>query len=129
MNKYLRYVPAVALAALAVSLLPAPGAMAAGEAVGETQRCVSLRQIKASPIIDDRTILVKMHGAGGYKRMDLMGNCPGLSFNGYARSSPENSICTSDSLSVIGPVTMICKIDKIVTIDANEAAALEAKKK
>lgn len=129
MKKNLRFVPLIALGALASFVMPTAVAIAAGEAVGESQRCISLSQIKDSPIIDDRTILVRMRAAGGYKRVDLMGSCPGLSFNGYARSSPENSFCTSDTLSVIGPIAMICKIDKIVTIDANEAKALEAKKK
>ncbi len=129
MKKSGPYLASLAAAAFAVSLLTPLGGAIAGDAIGETQRCIRLGQIKESPIIDDRTILVKMRGAGGFKRMDMLGNCPGLSFNGYARSSPENSLCTSDALSVIGPVPVMCKIEKIVNIDASEAAALEAKRK
>lgn len=129
MKKLVPYLASVAIATSALSLLTPFAASAAGNTVGETQRCIQLGQIKETPIIDDRTILVKMRGAGGFKRMDMLGNCPGLSFNGYGRSSPENSLCTSDSLSVIGPVPMICKIEKIINIDATEAAALEAKRK
>ena len=128
MKKSMLYSPAAALALVTASLLYTPSAIAAGEAVGETQRCVSLGQIKDSPVIDDQTILVKMKGSGGFKRIDLMGTCSGLSFNGYARSSPENSICTSDTLTVIGPVRNTCKIEKIVTINEGDATALEAKR-
>ena len=129
MKNVVRYVPSVALASLAMSFLYAPSALAAGDVIGETQRCVSLRQIRESPIIDEQTILMKMGGTGGFKRVDLMGKCPGITFDGYARSSPENSICTSDTLTVIGPINTICKIAKIVNIDAKEAASLEARKK
>ena len=100
----------------------------AADVVGETQRCVRLRQIESSPIIDDRTILVKMRGTG-FKRIDLNGTCSGISWDGYARSGPEDSICITDALHVNGPVGNVCTINKIVNIDAQEAAALQAKKR
>jgi len=103
-------------------------AFAAGPVAGETSTCIPLGQIASSPIIDDKTILVKMRGTGGFRRLDLVGACNGISYSGYARSSPESRLCTSDSLQVIGPVPGFCKIDKIVMIDEAEADALSAKK-
>ncbi len=123
MNKLTLGISSLALALGALN----SGAQAA-DTIGETQRCVRLRQIESSPIINDRTILMKMRD-NGFKRMDLNGTCSGISWDGYARSGPEDAICVTDALHVIGPVGNICTIDKIVNIDAKEAAALQAKKK
>ena len=76
-----RFVPLIALTAVSLGLLSASAASAAG-AMGETQRCIRLMQIDESPIIDDRTILVKLRGKNGFRRMDLSGTCSGISWNG-----------------------------------------------
>jgi len=123
-----RHIPLAFIGVLGAGFFASPAALAAG-ATGESQRCIPLRQIDESPIIDDRTILVKMRGNGGFKRMDLAGGCSGISWQGYARKSPESAICTSDTLHVIGPVRTICKISNIVNIDAAEARALSDKKR
>jgi len=124
--KTLAYVM-TAVGALAVSAA-LNTSFAAGPVAGETSNCIPLGAIAASPIIDDKTILVKMRGSGGFRRLDLVGACGGISYSGFARSSPESRLCTSDSLQVLGPVPGYCKVEKIVVIDQAEADALTAKK-
>lgn len=126
-TKYASPIALMAIAALGLGLTS--GGAAAASAVGETQRCIRLMQIDESPIIDDRTILVKLRGNSGFKRLDLSGTCSGISWDGYARVSPEHSMCITDTLHVLGPTAATCKIDRIVTIDAAEASALEARKR
>ncbi len=100
---------------------------AAGEAIGETQRCVHLNRIKSSPVIDDRTILVEMRGRGEYKRIDLTNTCSGLEFSGFEVRLHQDRLCTSDTVSVRQTAGAHCGIDKIVTIDEAEAKALRAR--
>ena len=92
------------------------------------QSCINLKQIDSSPIIDDHTILVKLNGNGGYRRVELGAGCSALRWDGYARSSPQEAMCTADTLHPIGPTGGSCTIEKIVSIDVNEAKALEARK-
>ncbi|MBL8629524.1 MAG: hypothetical protein JNM81_07840 [Rhodospirillaceae bacterium] len=117
-------------AALAGGVLAAAAVKAAdGENVGDTQQCLQLNYIDQTPVIDNKTILVKMKKQGSYKRIDLVNNCSGLKLEGgFAHSTSTNQLCTSDPLKVIGPVGSICMIDKIVTIDEAEAKTLMAKK-
>jgi hypothetical protein len=127
MSKSAPHIAFTTLTALGLCLLSS--GVSAADAAGETQRCIHLTQIDESPIIDDRTILVKMRGKSGFKRMDLSGTCTSIARDGYTRVSPENAICTSDSLQVLGPIPSVCQIERIVTIDATEASALEARKR
>jgi hypothetical protein len=116
-------------AALATAVLAAAAVRAEGENVGDTQQCVRLQYIDSTPVIDNKTILIKMKGKGGYKRIDLVNNCSGLKIEGgFAHSTSINQLCTSDALRVLQPVGSTCLIDKIVTIDEAEAKALLAKK-
>jgi len=96
-------------------------------AVPAFAECISLTNISESPIIDNKTILVSLKGSG-FKRIDLTGGCSSLTWDGFARSSPSNAICTADILQALGPTRGSCVIDNIVTIDATEAAALRAQK-
>lgn len=100
---------------------------AAGENVGDTQRCVYLTRIKSSPVIDDRTILVEMRERGSYKRIDLASTCSGLEFSGFEVRLHQDRLCTSDSVAVRQTAGAHCMIDKIVTIDEAEAKALRAR--
>ncbi len=117
-------------AALAGGVLAAAAVKAAdGDKIGDTQQCIQLNYIDSTPVIDNRTILVKMKGGGGYKRIDLVNNCSGLKLEGgFSHSTSINQLCTSDPLKVLGPVGSMCMIDKIVTIDEAEAKTLQAKK-
>lgn len=126
MSKFTANIAFAAVAAVGLGLLSSTVANAA-DVQGE--RCIRLRQIHESPIIDDRTILVKLNGKSGFRRMDLSGTCSGISWDGYARVSPESSICTTDTLHVLGPTGAACQIERIVTIDAKEAGELEARKR
>jgi hypothetical protein len=102
---------------------------AAGEKIGDTQMCVPLQNIDSTPVIDDKTILIKMRGNGGYKRIDLVNRCSGLRIvDGFGHSTSTNDLCTTDPLRVLEPVGATCMIDKIVTIDKDEAKALMARR-
>lgn len=120
--------------ALATLMLGVAGLIAltmapmAAKAAGETQDCIRLRDISDSPTIDDKTILLKMRAAHQFKRIDLLNSCPGIAFSGFARSSPEDKFCRTDTLKVLELGGMNCKIDKIVTIDEAEAKTLQAKR-
>ena len=119
--------PSAALTLAAALLLTSTDALAEGENVSDTQRCIRLSRIDQSPTIDSRTILVEMKG-GGYKRIDLASSCSGLIYNGFSFSTSFNTLCTSDSLDVIAAGGGVCLIDKIVTIDEAEAEVLKAKR-
>lgn len=116
-------------AALAGGVLAAAAVKADGDKIGDTQQCIHLSYIDQTPVIDNRTILVKMKGGGGFKRIDLVNNCSGLKIEGgFSHATSINQLCTSDPLKVLGPVGSMCMIDKIVTIDEAEAKMLQAKK-
>ncbi len=123
-------------------------AHATGEQIGDTQMCVPLQAISQTPVIDDKTILIKMKGKSGYKRIDLLNRCSGLKIRaGFTHTTSTNNICTTDPLRVIDPVGggwnngavwgpfgplgatgSTCMIDKIVTIDEAEAKQLMARR-
>jgi hypothetical protein len=131
-----RRIALAAVAALAAGCLTAAveaaGEQRSGERVGDTQQCVPLQFIDQTPVIDNKTILVKMKAKGGYKRIDLLNSCSGLKLSGgFAHSTSTNDLCTTDPLRVVeptGPIGATCMIDKIVTIDEAEAKALMAKR-
>lgn len=109
----------------------AGAAKAEGEKLGETQRCLNLMYIDETPVIDNKTILVKMKGKDNYKRIDLLNNCSGLKLQGgFSHSTSTNDLCVTDPLRVLesNGIGATCLIDKIVTIDATEAKMLRAKK-
>ncbi|MBL8643792.1 MAG: hypothetical protein JNK21_07650 [Rhodospirillaceae bacterium] len=123
-----RYLTA-AFVALACGVLAAATVRAEGDKVGDTQQCLRLIEIDQTPVIDNKTILVKMKGKDNYRRIDLINKCSGLKLEGgFAHSTSTNQLCTSDPLRVIGPVGSVCMIEKIVTIDEAEAKTLLAKK-
>jgi hypothetical protein len=127
-HRLARYLIAT-FAALASGVIAAAAVKADGENIGDTQQCVHLQYIDSTPVIDNKTILIKMKGRGGFKRIDLVNNCSGLKIEGgFSHSTSINQLCTSDALRVLQPVGSTCLIDKIVTIDEAEAKALLAKK-
>ncbi len=106
--------------------LAAPAIAADGDSVGDTQMCIDSNHIDDTPVIDSKTILVRMTvPKDGYKRIDLINNCAGLNKgSGFAYDSPINKLCKQDTLTVLGPGGSTCLIDKIVTIDKAEAKEL-----
>ncbi|MGE4064021.1 MAG: DUF6491 family protein [Rhodospirillaceae bacterium] len=117
------------LIALAAALVVGAATSAtAADPVGSTHKCVRLSDIQDSPIIDDRTILLRMRGRDNFKRVDMRGRCSGMEFSGIGHSTPTAELCTSDSITVLQPVGAVCMIDQIVTIDKAEADTLIAKR-
>jgi hypothetical protein len=92
-------------------------------------KCIPLMTIDETPIIDDKTILVKLKTGGRYKRIDLFGSCPGMQFSGYAHSTRTNELCSTDTLAVLQPVGAMCTIKDIVDISEPEAKALLGRKR
>ena len=116
------------LAALAVSALATP-AMARDAADGKPLTCISLMSMGETPVINERTVLVKMKtGAVNYKRMDLAGPCNGIEYQGFGHQTGYNELCTSDTLVSLATPGTICKIDRIVDISDTEAKDLLKKK-
>jgi hypothetical protein len=115
----------LSLAAFAVCAIAAP-AMAAE--TGRTS-CIKLMSVGETPVINERTILIKMKsGSQNYKRMDLAGPCSGIEYKGFAHQTGYDELCTSDTLTSLGTPGAVCKIDKIVDISDAEAKDLLKKK-
>lgn len=116
------------LLAIVAALALGTGATAASAAdpVGSTHTCVRLSDIRESPIVSDKTIVLKMRGRNDFKRVDMHGTCSGMKFSGIGHTTPTAELCTSDSITVLQPVGAVCMIDKIVTIDKAEADQLLA---
>ena len=116
------------MAAFAVSALASP-AMARDAADGRALTCINLRSMGESPVINERTVLVKMKtGASNYKRMDLAGPCSGIEYKGFGHQTGYNELCTSDTLVSLATPGAVCKIDRIVDISDDEAKELLKKK-
>ena len=116
------------LAAVAIIGFAQTAHAAQGDKLGDTQQCIRLTSIDETPVIDDKTIAVRMKG-GGYKRIDLLNKCSGLKLQGgFAHSTSTNDLCTTDPLRVLEPIGATCLIDKIVTIDKAEYTELRKKK-
>jgi len=91
-QKLSRYLMAT-FAALATAVLTAAAVKAEGEKVGDTQQCVRLQFIDQTPVIDNKTILIKMKSKGQYKRIDLVSNCGGLKIQGgFSHSTSINQL-------------------------------------
>lgn len=111
-------------AAIALSLAAAAPASAETENTDEvTQQCIRLQDIKQTPVIDNKTILVEMRGKT-YKRIDLRNRCSGLKIEGgFSHATSINKLCIQDTLRVLNSGGF-CMIDKIVDITEEEAKAL-----
>jgi hypothetical protein len=114
------------LLALAAALAFGAGAATAADPVGTTHQCVRLSDIRESPIVDDKTIVLKMRGRDDFKRIDMRGTCSGMKFSGIGHTTPTAELCTSNSITVLQPVGAVCMIRQIVTIDRAEADKLLA---
>ena len=117
-------VVAVSLAAVAVS--PA----VAAEKVGSVQMCIMSNYIEETPVIDNRTILVRMNPGRGYKRIELETDCNTMSDGKtLAFDTSVNRLCVQDTLNAHEDSGHACTISKIVTIDADEAQELMSRRR
>ncbi len=102
---------------------------AQGDAIGDTQTCLDLKRIESSPVIDEKTILVKMRAPKSYKRIDLAQPCGLDSMRPFAHSTTTNQLCKQDTLTVVDGSRSVCMINQIVTISEDEAKSLEKGRK
>ena len=102
---------------------------AQGDAIGDTQTCLDLGRIDSSPVIDDKTILVKMKAPTSFKRIDLTQPCGLDTMRPFAHSTTTNQLCKQDTLTVLDGSRSVCMIKQIVTISADEAKSLEKARK
>jgi hypothetical protein len=117
--------------ALAVAL---PGvavpAAAAADKVGSTQMCIMSNYIEETPVIDNRTILVRMNPGRGYKRIELATDCNTMADGKtLAFDTSVNRLCVQDTLNAHEDSGHACTISKIVTIDADEAQELMSRRR
>lgn len=121
-----KWYQAATLLVLASGITATAALASSGDSIGDTQMCIDTHHIRDTPVIDSKTILVKMRvPKDGYKRIDLIRKCPGLhDGTGFSYSTSLNKLCKQDSLIAIGSGGSHCLIDKIVTIDKAEALEL-----
>lgn len=126
MTSSLNWYQAAVFITLAGGFFAAPAFASNGDGIGDTQMCINSHHIRDAPVIDGKTILVKMRvPKNGYKRIDLIRKCAGLhDGSGFTYSTSLNKLCKQDSLVAIGSGGAHCFIDKIVTIDKTEAMEL-----
>ena len=98
---------------------------AQGDAVGDTQTCLDLGRIDSSPVIDEKTILVKMKAPKSFKRIDLAQPCGLDTMRPFAHSTTTNQLCKQDTLTVMDGSRSVCMIKQILTISEDEAKSLE----
>ena len=91
------------------------------------QQCIKLQNIDSTPVIDNKTILVKMKGKT-FKRIDILNRCPSLKIQGgFSYSTSINKLCVQDPLRVLYTGS-VCMIEKIVDISEIQAEQLLAQK-
>ena len=116
-------------AALGFALAAAEPA-AAADKVGSAQMCIMSNYIEETPVIDNRTILVRMNPGRGYKRIELETDCNTISDGkSLAFDTSVNRLCVQDTLNAHEDSGHACTISKIVTIDADEAQELMARRR
>ena len=110
----------------AVFLFAATAAQAqTADKVGAPQMCIMSNYIAETPVIDNRTILVRMNPGRGYKRIELETDCNTMADGkNLAFDTSVNRLCVQDTLNAHEDSGHACTISKIVTIDADEAQEL-----
>ena len=77
----------------------------AGRTAGPPTACISLRDIRATRIIDETAIIYEMSGRRWYVNMPA-GGCPGLRPNrALVSRTPSTSLCSGDIVRIIDPPT------------------------
>lgn len=117
---------AVLATALPATFIPA----AAADKVGSTQMCIMSNYIEETPVIDNRTILVRMNPGRGYKRIELETDCNTIADGkSLAFDTSVNRLCVQDTLNAHEESGHACTISKIITIDADEAQELMSRRR
>jgi hypothetical protein len=122
----------LSLALATVSSTPLPiHAQDGDNASGGVQRCVSLRQIDYTKVIDDDTVLFFLKG-GDVMRNDLPRNCPRLmSEDAFTYRTSIEQLCDSDTITVLDDVGAgfipgaTCGLGEFQPITDHEAETLE----
>lgn len=97
---------------------------------GMPQMCIMSNYIEETPVIDNRTILVRMNPGRGYKRIELETDCNTMSDGrNLAFDTSINRLCVQDRLNAQEDSGHACTISKIVTIDADEAQELMSRRR
>ena len=97
---------------------------------GAAQMCIMSNYIEDTPVIDNRTILVRMNPGRGYKRIELETDCNTMDEGrNLAFDTRINRLCVQDTLNAHEDSGQACKISKIVTIDADEAQELMSRRR
>jgi hypothetical protein len=131
----LRTRPIVATLSLAFATFSsAPFALRAQDGDGASdgvKRCVSLRQIDHTKVIDEVTVLFFLKG-GDVMRNDLPRNCPRLmSENTFTYRTSIEQLCDSDTITVLDDVGAgfipgaTCGLGEFQPITESEAETLE----
>lgn len=115
----------------AVSVAPASAQVARPkDQPGATQMCIMSNYIEETPVIDNRTILVRMNPGRGYKRIELATDCSAMADGrNLAFDTSINRLCVQDTLNAQEDSGHACTISKIVTIDADEAQELMSRRR
>ena len=102
----------------------------AADKVGAPQMCIMSNYIEETPVIDNRTILVRMNPGRGYKRIELETDCNTMADGkNLAFDTSVNRLCVQDTLNAHEDSGHACTISKIVTIDADEAQELMSRRR
>lgn len=68
---------------------------------GDPVRCITIRQIRSTHVIDDRTIHFVMNNRLMF-RNELPTTCPGLGFSrAFAHNSRTSQLCSVDTITVV----------------------------
>ncbi len=120
-----------ALAACAVTATAASAQVAKQtDQPGAAQMCIMSNYIEETPVIDNRTILVRMNPGRGYKRIELATDCSTMADGrNLAFDTRINRLCVQDTLNAQEDTGHACTISKIVTIDADEAQELMSRRR
>ncbi len=97
---------------------------------GTPQMCIMSNYIEDTPVIDNRTILVRMNPGRGYKRIELETECATMADGrNLAFDTRINRLCVQDTLNAREDSGHACTISRIVTIDADEAQELMSRRR
>jgi hypothetical protein len=98
----------------------------AAQTSGPDMVCIPIQEIRQSPAIDNKTILLELNGHK-YKRLDLVDVCPGITIEGFSFVTSTDDLCTTNGLRVNETAGPMCMIKDIVDITAEQARLLQGR--
>lgn len=96
----------------------------AAQTSGPNMMCIPIQEIRESPAIDNKTVLLELNGHK-YKRLDLVDVCPGITIDGFSFVTSTDDLCTTNGLRVNETGGAMCMIKDIVDITAEQARLLQ----